>query len=586
MKKSTLRARFPIAFVDRVCLVAWLLLLAIICSIATVPTEAVDTEIGGVKIKIPPPKGFAEISSVSPQLVSMFSEMCPQTNRLLGVFLSEDDIGRVLRDQFPEMRRYMLAQSVTALDSLSFTKYQFAELRKMLREQYDTFFEDKEEYVNSLLDNMENVISKRTGERVGLSIGDIVPLGVESESSTGIAVSQLTKYQLSVLGKPEDHVVVASFVVTFIKGKVIYLYVFSNFADKVDLNWVRKQADAWHRRVLAINQDSLTPWGSSFDSSVRQLLKQRKQKYFTGSHPKAQGLNIIIAYPDSWTAKEGDHPHIVQKFVGDASDGISKMCLLSVHELPEAASWLTSEEIADEMFSPEDLADYVPDSARYITGDRTKIDGECGAWIQYYLESEKAGMRCAMYNLRYMFVYSGKLVSLECGIGGALVGEAEILKELFDSYLPLFQLIANSIVIHNKWEEIASLQSNDVDNSIMTEIWGEYWLLTLIVSAILTWSIGLAPPLLIRFVFLQRPLSKPWAFILVAGFWIFNVILFTSLGSTSRTHGALFLVAWVSYAILRKGYKQYYEPVPPPLPSEKAKQESGGRGMASPEDGA
>ena len=58
----------------------------------------------------------------------------------------------------------------------------------------------------------------------------------------------------------------------------------------------------------------------------------------------------------------------------------------------------------------------------------------------------------------------------------------------------------------------------------------------LVLSAILTWGIGLAPPLLIRFAFLRRPIGNGPALALVAVLWLFNVTLFTALGSQSRTH--------------------------------------------------
>ena len=38
-------------------------------------------------------------------------------------------------------------------------------------------------------------------------------------------------------------------------------------------------------------------------------------------------------------------------------------------------------------------------------------------------------------------------------------------------------------------------------------------------------------------------------------FWFLNIIIFTALGSKSKTHGALTLVAFVSYWILRKAVK-------------------------------
>lgn len=69
---------------------------------------------------------------------------------------------------------------------------------------------------------------------------------------------------------------------------------------------------------------------------------------------------------------------------------------------------------------------------------------------------------------------------------------------------------------------------------------------------ILTWGIGLTPPLLIRFLLLRRPMEKKYALGIVGLFWFFNLLLFTAFGSKSKTHFGLILVALVSYAILRK----------------------------------
>ena len=79
--------------------------------------------------------------------------------------------------------------------------------------------------------------------------------------------------------------------------------------------------------------------------------------------------------------------------------------------------------------------------------------------------------------------------------------------------------------------------------------------LDLVLSFVLTWAVGLLPPILIRFVFMRRPIEKAWAIGVVFLLWLFNVIFFTALGSQSKTHAALFLVSCVSYAILRRGGK-------------------------------
>jgi len=97
--------------------------------------------------------------------------------------------------------------------------------------------------------------------------------------------------------------------------------------------------------------------------------------------------------------------------------------------------------------------------------------------------------------------------------------------------------------------------------SVMADLYGEQWGLVLFLSFIFTWGVGLAPPLLIRFAIMRRPIGKGWAIGVVALFWVFNIVLFTALGSQSKSHGALALVAFASYAILRKGAKKQAVPV-------------------------
>ena len=91
-------------------------------------------------------------------------------------------------------------------------------------------------------------------------------------------------------------------------------------------------------------------------------------------------------------------------------------------------------------------------------------------------------------------------------------------------------------------------------------MYGENWPVAMAVSFILTWGIGLTPPLLIRFTFMKRALSRTGAIGIAFLFLIINASIFNALGSKTRTHAALYLVAWASYGILRKGHPM------PPLP--------------------
>lgn len=75
---------------------------------------------------------------------------------------------------------------------------------------------------------------------------------------------------------------------------------------------------------------------------------------------------------------------------------------------------------------------------------------------------------------------------------------------------------------------------------------------TIIVSFVITWSIGLLPPVLIRYAILKRPVAKWPAIGTCALFWVINLALFIAMESRRETYASLGLIAIVSYWILRQ----------------------------------
>jgi hypothetical protein len=274
-------------------------------------------------------------------------------------------------------------------------------------------------------------------------------------------------------------------------------------------------------------------------------------EYSLKGHAKAHGLDISLKYPASWRAKEGIRPHVVQKFTGSDMGNISTSCMITIQKLPVWASIFLEGKSGQEVLS-EALHEMVPPNATFLDGGKTKLDGEPGAWLKYYYEGEQAGLTVGMYSLQYVLFYGGRMLAIQCSVAGRSDDKA-LLQDAFQSYLPVFQMIGNSVVIHDKWTKAGS----GSPDSVVSDVFREYWLLTLLISAILTWGIGLAPPLVTRFAILRHPMTKRGALVFVVVFWLFNAFLFSALGSTSRTHGALLLVAWASFAILRKGSRAY-----------------------------
>ena len=77
-------------------------------------------------------------------------------------------------------------------------------------------------------------------------------------------------------------------------------------------------------------------------------------------------------------------------------------------------------------------------------------------------------------------------------------------------------------------------------------------LVDVVIGIVITWGWGLSIPLALRYFILKRPIDNSMAALIAGGLWITNIFIFTALKSQSKTHAALFLVAWASYWILTR----------------------------------
>lgn len=120
--------------------------------------------------------------------------------------------------------------------------------------------------------------------------------------------------------------------------------------------------------------------------------------------------------------------------------------------------------------------------------------------------------------------------------------------------------IINSISL-SKFDMLSVTNKEQGDISSIQELlslfYGDRWLVRIILSFIITWSIGLVPPLLIRYLIYGKPIkSIGLAIGVVTILYVANVVIFTLLKSQSKSHGALLIIAFVSFWILRRGNRQ------------------------------
>lgn len=280
----------------------------------------------------------------------------------------------------------------------------------------------------------------------------------------------------------------------------------------------------------------------------------KKTKFSTDGHPKSMGLNITVEFPSSWSGEEGERTHIVQKFSGTAQKGTSITSMIIIDKVPAFLKLFSNDILVDVLSADSTLQEMIPAGGKFIEGGATKYDGQPGCWISYRMNMERAGMELTLYAVQHMVFYSGKMIAIQGMVGGLKSNELQ-LASIFQSYIPLFQQIGNSLIIHDKWEKHQATSAP----STMNTLFGEYWWLTIAVSFLLTWGIGLTPPLLLRFAIVRKPLRKRWTIPIVFVLWVINLAIFEALGSTSKTHTALTMVAFVSFFIIRKGAKEQFQ---------------------------
>lgn len=192
--------------------------------------------------------------------------------------------------------------------------------------------------------------------------------------------------------------------------------------------------------------------GVSASASEEAIPADRNFNHFsTAGHEKSKGLNMVIAYPNSWAAKEGEHPNIVQVFISDGGKGLESAMIITKN-LPVPAGGTLSERELAELFDPGAMKDMIPPGATFIDARPTKIEGLKAGILEYSMELERAGATIALQTIQYMFVFSNVFVSVQFAVANGAPRDPRILNRQMAHAKPMFFRLANTIVLTDKWK--------------------------------------------------------------------------------------------------------------------------------------
>lgn len=177
-----------------------------------------------------------------------------------------------------------------------------------------------------------------------------------------------------------------------------------------------------------------------------------KKTYSSEGSAKARNLKVTFEYPSSWEGSAGKRPNTLVLVTSELGRGL-EICNLVIKELSLPADYVPTEAEIDELFQEPAIRDLVPKGAIYQDGGPTKMEGLSAAWIVYKHDVERAGQRALIKMITYSTFYENKFVQLGCMVGVDSNKVEAQLEEYFRKFQPLFQQIANSLVIHNRYQD-------------------------------------------------------------------------------------------------------------------------------------
>lgn len=217
------------------------------------PGTVVADDVGGTKVNIPPPAGFFRFDGKSNRVDAQLKSGLASTNRLLAAFASDADLALAMKDEIPELQRWLFAQTLVKAGYFTDTSW------KLLKSSTRSGLQSDMEKLNSseLWAKIQSGVAS-VSKDLGLEYGgaNVVPLEVfdEDEHSLCYAVLLKSQFRAADLDKPVTVVQYETAAMVYVHQRVIYLYSCAVFENKSDAEWARSSLQRWRDEVVAANQ--------------------------------------------------------------------------------------------------------------------------------------------------------------------------------------------------------------------------------------------------------------------------------------------------------------------------------------------
>lgn len=175
------------------------------------------------------------------------------------------------------------------------------------------------------------------------------------------------------------------------------------------------------------------------------------QKFISNGSGKAKGIKFSIKVPKSWKAQEANRPNIVQKFTANNGYMIDGKSFISsdimVKNIPDG---FTAKDFNQDVIN--EICQEIPDGALLRSCEPITLEDSHGVMQRMKTTLKRLNFKSDMEMVQYMVFFKDKAIVIQ-GIVGTYnnqLSEKELLK-FYDEYQSVFNYIANSLVLQDKY---------------------------------------------------------------------------------------------------------------------------------------
>lgn len=228
------------------------LILMVVLAITAVPAVANEIDVGGTKLVIPAPPGFAPVTPRMANLQDMLRTFVPDTNVEFLSFIPQELVEASLDGEIPLVERRFAAQTTKDLVSQSINTREYRRFRDDLRQSISA---DKGEVFAKAAERVSARIEEETGVDIQAKIDGVREVGTYTVADRMIASSILVNHtHVDQNGQTVADKSVGSYSIIHVRGKVLFLYA---FAEEAAADWSRNAVLAWSDAVLKANPPDL-----------------------------------------------------------------------------------------------------------------------------------------------------------------------------------------------------------------------------------------------------------------------------------------------------------------------------------------